>query len=1281
MSATNSGGGEAEVVQDTNATPDVVIQSAKDFNNAMAFLRKQEVGHREHFITPYGRREILYADYAASGRSLVCIESMLKDFVMPHYANTHTYSSWTGQQSTHFREEARHLFRHFVNGNHEDAIIFTGNGATGASQKMIDILVQLSETHRTHDAVTATANSRENASFYDPLDFETSRWGSIVCKICSVYLKSDGDSRKHASTELHAARKQSTTTSPKESRFVVFGDPAAHHSTLLPLRKNRHFSFCPIKRADSGLPDLADLKNELTQLQQVESENEVVIPVLFLSHASNVTGIITDVVPFCDLVHSFSGVVVLDVAASLGHVKVDMNHPSGRRFSPDALLCSPHKLMGGPGCPGVLVVRKALLAFTRPAVVGGGVVHWVSDTQESIIFDHEHREEPGTPDVLGSFRLGAILKLYSQLSPDRLHKAITDQKQNLITEFRKKPRIQILGPNVLTSEIDSTNIISFMVKYGNDCKRVSVPPGSDPPLSNLSSTGGLYLHSHFVCQVLSDVWGVQARAGCACAGPLATYLLGMSSDVQRSMGACVEEGYLLIRPSFCRISLSSWMDFDDIDRIKHAVWWVAEYGWLLLPFYEMDPITGNWTSRLSNPENTRLWLSSYSLATKNGDLQFCCDGDKLNTNSSGDDDVTPKGPRKAGGVAVSDAVADELRNALLSGAKSRFAGKAKSSKPLPVKEPELTEFQKLIAARNKSKELASQKPSTATSPAAAPSPAVRIPTSPATASTTPVSADLRRSSSKVDSPEKKLIDAVDLSGHHESTPVVKDRVVSPISFENEPQHGATMVEASVPSVAASDDLAFSVFSRERCYPAPAEEEELIKKNEEILKLLYDSPSQPTAEMLDKWTRLPSQFIRPENANLLWFAFPADAYHSLKKESNFRNAVPEVMRKTPSSFWTGQTNLDRPINAPFEVLAYHGNSLGPESLYPHNATVKSICKETKRFWGGVVNESDDDDAKHQTGGLLPSAIASSPNHEVMQISKDEQEQLDNEFLEMIGIKDICDAPPPDKNDPNRKTIPFRMRRSVGQAMKKFEMVKEGDKILVALSGGKDSLAMLHVLLDYQKRLPISFELGVANVDPKTPEYDPSPLAAYAESLGLPFHSLSLPIVELAKQKMSEKNVSFCSFCARLKRGLLYSCMEDHGYTSLALGQHLDDIAESFMMSVFHNGSLNTMKAHYTCSRGLRVIRPLIYTRERWIAEFAVEAELPVIVDNCPMCFAAPKERHRMKVLLSEQEYLHENVFCNILKALEEQIGKTEVTIDESDNEDGPNTCDLNGNGCS
>jgi len=153
------------------------------------------------------------------------------------------------------------------------------------------------------------------------------------------------------------------------------------------------------------------------------------------------------------------------------------------------------------------------------------------------------------------------------------------------------------------------------------------------------------------------------------------------------------------------------------------------------------------------------------------------------------------------------------------------------------------------------------------------------------------------------------------------------------------------------------------------------------------------------------------------------------------------------------------------------------------------------------------------------------------------------------------------------------------------------------------------------------------------------------------MGVKYHVLAKPIIEMAKTCIDPKRPSICAFCSRMKRGLLYSCMREEGYKVLVLGQHLDDFAESFFMSAIHNGLLRTMKAHYWVQQeDVRVCRPLLYVRESMTALFAKDNQLPVISDNCPACFSAPKERHKTKLLLSSLEFDYPALFPTLLRTM-------------------------------
>jgi tRNA 2-thiocytidine biosynthesis protein TtcA len=233
-------------------------------------------------------------------------------------------------------------------------------------------------------------------------------------------------------------------------------------------------------------------------------------------------------------------------------------------------------------------------------------------------------------------------------------------------------------------------------------------------------------------------------------------------------------------------------------------------------------------------------------------------------------------------------------------------------------------------------------------------------------------------------------------------------------------------------------------------------------------------------------------------------------------------------------------------------------------------------------------------------------------------------------------------------------PSNMLRLAGKAIGDYDMIRPGDRILLGLSGGKDSLSLLHVLLHLQARSPVKFELGVATVDPQSPEYHPEPLKDYLRELKLPYFYETYPVLQLAQEKMG--NASFCAFCSRMRRGMLYGAARREGYNVLALAQHLDDLAETFMLSAFFGGQLRTMQAHYRNDEGdVRVIRPFIYLRERQTAAFAKNAALPVIPENCPACFAMPMQRWQMKQRLAAFEQENNKIFASLLTAMRPLLG--------------------------
>ncbi|KPJ91796.1 MAG: adenine nucleotide alpha hydrolase [Gammaproteobacteria bacterium SG8_11] len=228
-------------------------------------------------------------------------------------------------------------------------------------------------------------------------------------------------------------------------------------------------------------------------------------------------------------------------------------------------------------------------------------------------------------------------------------------------------------------------------------------------------------------------------------------------------------------------------------------------------------------------------------------------------------------------------------------------------------------------------------------------------------------------------------------------------------------------------------------------------------------------------------------------------------------------------------------------------------------------------------------------------------------------------------------------------------PKTLVRPIGRAISDFSLIRPDDRVLVAISGGKDSLTLLHVLLHLKRHAPVHFDVAAITVNPEKPGYDPSPLKDYMQQLGVTYFYQSQPIVQRSISHMQK--LSHCTYCARIKRNIMYATARREGYNVLALAQHLDDLAESFLMSSFYSGQLRTMKAmYYNEHRDVRIVRPMIYVRERQTIAYAKEAGLPLIAESCPACVIKPQQRQHMKALLAEEEKHNKNLFKNLLTTI-------------------------------
>ncbi len=212
---------------------------------------------------------------------------------------------------------------------------------------------------------------------------------------------------------------------------------------------------------------------------------------------------------------------------------------------------------------------------------------------------------------------------------------------------------------------------------------------------------------------------------------------------------------------------------------------------------------------------------------------------------------------------------------------------------------------------------------------------------------------------------------------------------------------------------------------------------------------------------------------------------------------------------------------------------------------------------------------------------------------------------------------------------------KLCRLAGQAIVDYNMIEEGDKVMVCLSGGKDSYAMLDVLMKLRERAPINFELVAVNLDQKQPGFPEEILPNYLKKLGIPFHIEEQDTYGIVKRVIPEGKTT-CGLCSRLRRGILYRVAGELGATKIALGHHRDDILETLLMNMFHGGKLKGMPPKLRSDDGKHiVIRPLAYVPERYLEKYAVQMEFPII--PCNLCGSQENlQRNAMKALLRDWE---------------------------------------------
>lgn len=473
-----------------------------DFEEVAAFIRSHEVGRRACVETPYGRRLICYADLTATGRYLHFVEGWIRR-VRPFYANSHTAVSSTGRIMTSLREKARDLIHKAVGAGPTDEVIFTGAGATSAVNVLVGLL------------------------------------GLVI----SEPLERQFGLSRHI---------------PPELRPVVLLGPYEHHSNELPWVESVA-EVVEVDLDESGRVDLLDLDRKLAKYADRP------LKVGSFSAASNVTGVLTNVVAVAEILHRHGAYACFDYAAAGPYVPIDM-HANDPKRRIDAIFLSTHKFIGGPQASGVLVANRELFLSRIPVRPGGGTVDYVSgSTRDSIDYTSrlDEREEAGTPAILGDVRAGAAFLVKQMIGPERILEHETELAARALARLGRHPKIELLGSMTLPR----LAILSFNIRG---------------------------LHHDLVSVLLDHLFGIQNRAGCSCAGPYGHRLLGIDRAGSEKFRALIRRGIGGIKPGWVRMTIPFYASADDLEFLLTAVEMVADHGESFVPLYRLGWHDGVW---------------------------------------------------------------------------------------------------------------------------------------------------------------------------------------------------------------------------------------------------------------------------------------------------------------------------------------------------------------------------------------------------------------------------------------------------------------------------------------------------------------------------------------------------------------------------------------------------------------------------------------------------------------------------------------------------------------
>jgi len=480
------------------------------------FVREEVIGRNLAFETPFGLRNIFYADYTASGRGLGFIERRLLE-IQKSYANTHTEDDYSGKRLTTLLKQAEQKIKDFVNAGDRGKIIPVGSGSTGALQKLQEII--------------------------------------------GVYIPPLTRERLGESSAVAPGIGNSGRGLPDRRKPVVFIGPYEHHTNELMWRE-AFAEVVVVNLAAGGGLDLDDLDRRLADRRYAGR-----VKFGSFSAGSNITGVKTPVYEVARICHRHRTPVFFDFAAVAPYAEIDMNKDAASYF--DAIFFSPHKFLGGPGSSGVLVLREELYRKDLPpTTAGGGTVVYVGFDRQDYAEDIETRELAGTPPILQTIKAALAMEVRERIGVRTIERIENENLAFFLGKLSAISNIQLIGRY---DDADLTPIVSFNIRHKD---RI--------------------LHPKFVTKLLNDLFGIQSRAGCSCAGPYGHVLLGIDETTSRRFREMILRGLQGIKPGWVRVNVHYTFTRSDVDFLVRAIAFAARHGQAFLHRYAFDFATGEW---------------------------------------------------------------------------------------------------------------------------------------------------------------------------------------------------------------------------------------------------------------------------------------------------------------------------------------------------------------------------------------------------------------------------------------------------------------------------------------------------------------------------------------------------------------------------------------------------------------------------------------------------------------------------------------------------------------